>query len=155
MRHYYHGDTGTRLYRIWKSMKCRCLNSNHPTYKYYGGRGILISDEWVENYPAFKTWSLANGYAADLELDRIDVNGSYTPENCRWITHHEQTLNRRNTLYVVFENRVEKVHDVCATYHINLRTFTGWRSKGIDAEMVSRVVGAKVRIQRGKGVMKV
>lgn len=95
-----HGESKTRLYRIWKSMRMRCLNKNNPQYKDYGGRGISICDEWLSDYMSFRNWALSNGYADELTIDRIDVNGSYSPQNCRWITLQKQQDNRRNTIHI-------------------------------------------------------
>lgn len=85
----------SRLYRIWLGMKTRCSNSNNHSYKYYGGRGITMCEEWFNDYLAFKQWSLDHGYAENLTIDRIDVNGNYEPSNCRWITMSEQQSNKR------------------------------------------------------------
>ena len=148
MRHIYHGDTGTRLYRIWKGIKMRCSLKTHPTYPSYGGRGIQVCPEWIENYPAFKEWALNNGYADDLELDRIDVDGGYSPKNCRWISHHEQTLNRRDTLYIAYNGRTERFVDFCRTHSINQHTVNGWRHMGILDQKLEEKLGYPVRVRQ-------
>lgn len=86
-----------RLHSIWRSMKLRCYYEKHNSYKYYGGRGISICEEWRNNFNVFCDWALGNGYADDLTIDRIDVNGNYEPSNCRWATWAEQGKNKRNT----------------------------------------------------------
>jgi len=92
-----HGDRGsgrpTRLYRIWIGIKNRCYNPNEPMFKYYGGKGIKVCDEWKNNYLAFKAWALANGYRDDLTIDRINPDGNYCPENCRWLPLSENVRN--------------------------------------------------------------
>jgi hypothetical protein len=90
-----HGGKDSRLYRIWCAMKQRCLNQRNPSYKNYGGRGIFISDQWRTNFGAFQDWALANGYADGLEIDRINNNGPYASDNCRWTTKKQNTRNRR------------------------------------------------------------
>lgn len=87
------------IYWAWKSMKQRCLNQKCHAYHNYGARGINICDEWM-NFEPFYYWAIENGYQKGLELDRIDNNGPYAPDNCRWTTRHENLNNRRMTVYL-------------------------------------------------------
>lgn len=90
-----HDGTHDRLYAVWKSMKQRCNNPKHKSYKYYGGVGIKVCEEWEHNYSAFKEWAYQNGYDESAEhmkctIDRIDPYKDYEPSNCRWVDMFEQ-----------------------------------------------------------------
>lgn len=98
-----HGQYYQKIYWVWSSMKKRCYNSNHPTFKNYGARGIKVCDEWKNSFQSFYEWAIKNGYESGLKqgectLDRIDVNGNYEPSNCRWVSMKEQQNNKRNNV---------------------------------------------------------
>lgn len=88
-----HGMSRTKLYQRWCGMKNRCNTPSYSCYHRYGGRGITYCKEW-ENFEPFMEWALNNGYSDDLTLDRINNDGNYCPENCRWTTQHEQSMNK-------------------------------------------------------------
>lgn len=89
-----------RLRRIYDGIKYRCYNRKHVEYSRYGGRGITICDEWRDNFLNFYEWAIANGYADNLSIDRIDNEKGYSPGNCRWATRKEQQRNLSKTIWV-------------------------------------------------------
>lgn len=95
-----HGMRNTRLWSIWDGMRKRCYNPSHPYYFIYGGRGITICEEWLQDHAKFFEWALANGYQDDLTIDRIDFNGNYCPDNCRFVDVVTQLNNRSNNCHV-------------------------------------------------------
>ena len=95
-----HGMFGSRLYDVWHGMKARCYRETHPYYNLYGGRGIKVCNEWRDSFQSFAEWALRTGYDANAKrgqctLDRIDTNGDYEPNNCRWADASTQLSNRR------------------------------------------------------------
>ena len=91
-----HGGSKTRLYRIWKQMRIRCRCVTNPTYRFYGARGITICPEW-DDFAVFREWALSHGYTDSMTIDRIDEDGDYCPENCRWISNRENCKYKRTT----------------------------------------------------------
>jgi len=91
-----HGESQTRLFKIWLGIKKRCFLKTHKTYKLYGARGITICESWLSSYEVFRDWSLENGYLETLSIDRINVDGHYEPKNCRWTNNTIQNINKRN-----------------------------------------------------------
>ena len=98
-----HGRSKTRLYRIWSGIISRCGNPNDTGYEHYGGRGICICPEWRQDYLAFERWAIASGYGDHLSIDRIDVDGNYEPNNCRWATEKEQGNNKTTNRFLEFD----------------------------------------------------
>lgn len=113
-----HGDSNTRLYKIWLGIKKRCLNKKSSRYSYYGGRGITICNDWLD-YKNFKTWAEKNGYSENLSIDRIDCNGSYCPENCRWATCRQQANNRRTNHILEYKGKKHSMTDWCKFLGLN------------------------------------
>ena len=100
-----HGKSKTRLYGIWHSMKSRCLNKTAANYNRYGGNGVTICEEWANDYMTFHNWSMSNGYAEGLTLDRVNNDKGYNPDNCRWVTYTEQENNKSSCKPVIVNNK--------------------------------------------------
>lgn len=124
-----HGDFGTHLYSVWAAMKRRCYNPHVMHFSDYGGRGITVCDAWKEYIP-FREWALQNGYAEGLSLDRIDVNGNYSPENCRWVTMTVQQNNRRNNVRLEYEGKSYSIQDIARISGVSERTARGRYERG-------------------------
>ena len=108
-----HGLSNTDLYRIYCGMKSRCYNKNNKKYKNYGGRGIKICDEWVNDFSTFYKWAISNGYEKGLSIDRIDVDGNYEPSNCRWANNDIQSHNKRLDKLYTYNGKTMSVVDWC------------------------------------------
>lgn len=103
-----HGQKNTRLYRIWVGIKDRCLNPNSKYWDRYGGRGISVCEEW-KVFSKFYDWAISNGYQEHLTIDRINNDGWYSPQNCRWATYSEQENNRSNNVHVTIDGATHTV----------------------------------------------
>lgn len=108
-----HGMYGTRLYRVWHNMKTRCRDKNNHAYARYGGRGIIICAEWLD-FKNFYDWAMRNGYKEDAEygectLDRIDNNGDYCPENCRWVSMKQQQRNKSSNRLITHNGETKTI----------------------------------------------
>lgn len=120
------GEAGTRIYFVYHNMHMRCEREVDDQYKNYGGRGIRVCDEWSgENgFENFLRWAQETGYdpnakRGECTLDRIDVNGNYSPDNCRWATQLEQCNNKRNTLRISINGEVDTVTNMVRKYGLN------------------------------------
>lgn len=130
-----HGDAlfrkHERLYQIWAAMLRRCQNPNVVSWKYYGGKGVKVCEAW-RDYTVFKEWALANGYASTLTIDRIDSNGNYEPENCRWITATENSSRVHALSTETREHALEMMRNGCKAKDVA-------KELGISRATISRV----------------
>ncbi|MEI6296219.1 MAG: hypothetical protein WCO84_01055 [bacterium] len=131
-----HGLTNTRLNSIWCSMLTRCSNINSKSYDNYGGRGITICNEWKTDFLVFYNWAMENNYSQDLTLDRIDNNGNYEPENCRWATTEQQMNNTRHNVFLELDGKKMTVAQWSKYLGINVYTLwsrikSGWNVQDI------------------------
>ena len=101
------------LYAIWLGIKTRCFNTKSFAYKDYGGRGITMSPDWINDFVKFKT-DMQDGYTKGLTIERKEVNGNYEKSNCCWVTRSEQANNRRTTIYLDTELGVMKLKEAAA-----------------------------------------
>ena len=126
-----HGLRKSRLYRIWQHIKERCYKPNTKCYNNYGGRGIKMYQEWLDDFMNFYEWAMSNGYKDDLTIDRIDVNGNYEPSNCRWVTQKVQARNTRVNNYITYNGETKCVAEWAEIYNIKPATLSyrlhhGW-----------------------------
>ena len=141
-----------KLQKVFRSMIYRCYNENNHAYKYYGGKGVTICDEWLQSFDNFYNWALLNGYKEGLSIDRIDVNGSYSPKNCRWATMEEQSRNRTNTVLVEYNGKKMTLREWSEELNISLSTiskrrFRGWTDKEIIEGRPKRKRVANIYLQ--------
>lgn len=117
-----HGQSKTHLYGVWCTMKSRCHNPNSSQYKNYGARGIKVCEEWMHDFSAFQAWAMSNGYAEGLTIDRIDVNGDYSPDNCRWTSMKAQNNNRGNNRLFTYKGQIKTLHELADEYGVKYTT---------------------------------
>lgn len=129
-----HKMAGTRLYRKWQDMKNRCYNSRVHRYERYGGRGIQVCKQWRDSFEPFRDWALANGYAGDLGLDRIDNDGNYEPSNCRWVKAKVQNNNRSTTHLIAFGGKTQSIMQWAEELGLNYGTLKSRIRRGMPLE---------------------
>ena len=115
-----HGEVNTRLYMIWGRMIERC-SSDGERYKRYHGRGIKVCEEWKQ-YKVFSKWARLNGYKDNLSIERINNNGDYCPENCKWIEQPLQARNRSTTFWVEYDGRKMSLAEACELANMPYKT---------------------------------
>ena len=126
-----HNQRHTHLYEVWKGLKQRCFNPKHSSYHNYGGRGITVCKEWVNDFEAFYNWSYANGYSTEnqkdevkkLTIDRINNDGNYEPSNCRWVDRKTQASNMRTTKLITIDGETKCLSEWFRYYNLSNWTY--------------------------------
>lgn len=129
-----HNQRHTNLYEVWKTMKQRCFNPKNQSYNNYGGRGIVVCDEWKTNFTSFYKWSMENGYKKGLTIDRIDNNGNYCPENCRWANRIIQANNSRWNKHIIINGKDNTLANWLRFYNISYNKYYQRLKKGLSEQ---------------------
>ena len=124
----YEKGSNSRLYHIWQDIKQRCYNPNEKKFSDYGERGISVCDEWKNDYENFCNWAYKNGYDENAlfgkcSIDRINVNGNYEPNNCRWVDFKTQGRNKRNNRIIEYDKERYTASEFCEKFNLNYKTF--------------------------------
>lgn len=134
-KHPTHCGSKSRLYKCWQGMKQRCGYENANEYERYGGRGIKVCDEWKRNFESFKDWAITNGYCDGLTIDRIDTDGDYTPDNCRWVSYKVQANNKSNNIVIRYQGQSKTLMEWCETLNLPYSTiYKRIKESGWDCE---------------------
>lgn len=131
---YKDGRKNTRLYSIYNNMKTRCYNAKSQFYHRYGGRGITMCEEWRNDFQVFYNWAMSNGYSDELTIDRIDNNGNYEPDNCRWVDNRTQAVNKRTNHLVTIEGVTKSLKEWSEIFCINYQTVQDRLKRGWSEE---------------------
>jgi hypothetical protein len=128
-----HGLNGTRIQSIWFGIRQRCNNPNSQAYQYYGGRGIKICERWNNILNFLEDMGHPE---TDMSIDRIDPNGHYCPENCRWATRSQQQSNRRNNHFIEYNGKKQTAREWAKELGIPQQTVYGRIDLGWDVEKI-------------------
>lgn len=120
-----------RLFTIWLGMRSRCFNPKSVSYKNYGDRGISVCEEWL-NFEIFHNWAIEHGYSNDLQIDRIDNNGNYNPENCRWVTKAFNLSHQRRNRYITIQDEIKTISQWIVLLNLSRSTVYAWLKNGED-----------------------
>lgn len=137
-----HNLSSSKIYYIYHMMKSRCYNKNIKTFHRYGGRGIKICQEWLDDFMNFYNWAMSNGYKEGLWIERIDNDGDYAPSNCKWATKREQCQNREQTIKITYNGQTHCLAEWSRITGINFYTLHSRHKKGWDTE---RMLTTKAR----------
>ncbi|KJW12855.1 hypothetical protein [Levilactobacillus spicheri] len=131
-----HGLSQTRIYKIYYKMRERCYDKNYPQFDLYGGRGIRICSEWLDDFRNFYDWSISHGYSEDKSIDRIDFNGNYEPKNCRWADVYQQADNKRNNIVLTHDGITMTMPEWARKIGLPYSTLADRRRKGKTVEEI-------------------
>lgn len=106
---------------MWRGIKLRCYNKNSKRYKDYGGRGVAVCDKWKNDFMNFYDWAINNGYSDNLTIDRINNEGNYEPNNCRWVTIKQQSRNRRSNRNITINGETHCLSEWCEILGLNYK----------------------------------
>lgn len=143
-----HNKSKTRLYSIYAGIKKRCYTESTKNYYLYGGRGIKVCDEWNNDFMTFYNWAMANGYEDDLTIDRIDVNGNYCPENCRWVNSIIQNRNTRRNKLLTFNNETHCISEWSEITGIPNSTIRNRLNKGWKLDCVLSPINYRDKVRK-------
>ena len=118
----FYNPSHKRIYLIWFDMKRRCYQPQNKRYNRYGGRGIKVCDEWLNDFQSFFDWSIKNGYGDELTIDRIDKDGDYCPSNCRWADIYTQANNRSNNHFLTYKGETKTMMEWSRKLNLNYYT---------------------------------
>lgn len=145
-----HGMTHSIIYDRWQGMIDRCYRKTDKAYYNYGARGICVCDEWRHVFQNFYDWAMKNGYSDELTLDRIDVNGNYCPENCRFISVKEQCRNKRTNVYLAINGETKCVTEWCEIFNFPRHTVYRRLKKNPNATIEELFAPTKVYHRRSR-----
>lgn len=140
---YNSGLLDSKLYGVWAGIKQRCYDPNKEHFDCYGGRGITVCDEWKDDFLTFYDWAINNGYQKGLTIDRINVNGNYEPNNCRWVDKKQQANNKRTNVFLTLNGERHTIMEWSEILRINVgtlqqRKYLGWSDEDILTKPVPK-----------------
>lgn len=138
-----HRMSGTKIYRVWRSMRRRCNASTDKAFVNYGARGITVCAEWESDFNEFYKWAISNGYNEGLTIERIDNNKGYSPDNCKWIPRREQNKNRRMNHYLAYGDRKKTLQEWANEIGVNRCTLRDYCKRYGDKQAVAKAIEMK------------
>ena len=133
-----------RIGNIFKGMKDRCYNIHEKDYRWYGGKGIKICQQWIDNPKSFEKWAMSNGYTNDLTIDRIDSSKDYCPENCQWITISENVKRKDASYFLEVNKKIQTCRDWSKELNLGITTISRFLRK-YDEELVKEFIRRRLK----------